>query len=312
MGKSPNAIIIERNPILLRKFERFFRCAGLRPIAVDEPEQAGEYLADCRLIAADVFDGEVVQELMTRNESMEVLCWTAEPMERALRMACGNPRISNILGRTNFEALPREWELMMVLRRLIERDQEGPKLGWFMNWGFTGFQREIDSSTTRDKVVRRVERFLIKMGCRTKVADAYSLVAHELLMNAMYDAPLNTDGKPKYAQNRKAELDLLEHERPLFKLASDGSKLAIQVADSFGGLKRETVFDGLARGLRDGGMNTDNGGAGLGMTMILNGTSSLFIDVIEGVKTEVTGLFELETTNRDFRTMPKSLHFFSC
>jgi hypothetical protein len=199
-----------------------------------------------------------------------------------------------------------------VLRRLIERDKEGPKLGWYMNWGFTGFQTVIDSSATRDKVVSRVERFLVKIGCRTKIADAYSTVAHELLMNAMYHAPRTTDGKAKYAMDRKADLTLPEHERPLFKLASDGSKIAIQTADSFGALERKTVFDGLSRGLKDGSLDTTNGGAGLGMTMILNGTSSLFIDVIKGVKTEVTGLFELETSSRDFRNMPKSLHFFSC
>ena len=312
MGKSPNAIIVERSPVLRRKLERFFRCAGLRPVSIDESEQAEQHLEGCCLLAADVFDRALVHELMNRNETMEVLLWTAEPMERALRMACGNPRLSNILGRSNFESLPKAWELMMVLRRLIEREQEGPKLGWFMNWGFTGFQREIDSSSTRDKVVRKVERFLVKMGCRTKVAEAYSAVAHELLMNAMYNAPRTKDGTPKYAMNRKAALDLPESERPLFKLASDGSKLAIQVADSFGALERSAVFDGLARGLKDGELDTEQGGAGLGMTMILSGTSSLFFDVVKTKRTEVTGLFELETTNRDFRTMAKSLHFFSC
>jgi hypothetical protein len=231
-------------------------------------------------------------------------------MDRALRFVKDQPRMSNILGRPNFDSPPRSWELMMILRRLSRPREDGPKFAWFLDWGFSGFQERVDSSNTRDRLVQKVQEFVTRMGARKKVAELFNEVSHEMLMNAMYDAPVDAGGRPKYAADRKSDLRLPESEQPVLKIASDGSRLAIQVTDPFGRLQREHVFAGLARGLAGGQMDTSHGGAGLGMTVIHNGTAALFFDVIRGTRTEVTAIFELDTNHRDFRLQPKSLHFF--
>jgi hypothetical protein len=70
-------------------------------------------------------------------------------------------------------------------------------------------------------------------------------LAHELLMNAMYDAPVDAQGRPKYAADRKADIRLTDSERPSVRVATDGSRLVLQVRDPFGRLERRHVFGRL-------------------------------------------------------------------
>ena len=136
-------------------------------------------------------------------------------------------------------------------------------------------------------------------------------LAHELIMNAIYDAPVDASGRPKYAADRKADVRLSDGECPIVRLATDGSNLVLQVRDPFGRLERRDVFDGLARGLAGGEMDKSQGGAGLGMMVCHNATSAMLFDVARGRHTEVTAVFELDMNLRKLRTQAKSLHFWS-
>ncbi len=286
------------------------RCAGYEVVPVEDPAHVDKALPGATLLAADTFDAETVVKAVEQYPDLKTVLWTAEPMDRALRFVTGHPTMSNILGRPNFDSPPRPWELMMILRRLARPEEGGPKFAWFLDWGFSGFQERVDTTATRDRLVSKVQDFALHMGARKKIAEFANEVAHELLMNAMYDAPVDSAGVPKYAQNRKADLRLPDGEQPTLKIASDGSKLCMQVTDPFGGFLRDRVFAGLARGLDGGQLDTSHGGAGLGLTVIHNGSAALFIDVIKGQRTEVTCVFEMDTQHRDFRLQPKSLHYF--
>lgn len=200
----------------------------------------------------------------------------------------------------------------MVLRRLLRPAEVGPPFASFLDWGFNGFQEKVASTQHRDQVVQKVERFISHLGVPKRVGEMFAELAHEMLMNAMYDAPVGADGKPRYALDRKATIALPEPEQPVLRLACDGTRLAIQVVDPFGRLERKHVFGGLARGLIDGGeMDRSHGGAGLGMVVCHNSTVAMFFDVVRGKKTEVTGVFDLDMNLREFRTHAKSLHFFA-
>jgi hypothetical protein len=304
------AIILERNKLLSRKLVRFFNCAGFEPLAFDTPHDVKQHLPGTYLLGADAFDLELVVEALRINPSLRVVLWTAEPLQRSLRYLVEHPNISNVLGRADFDSLPRGWELMLVLRRLLRPRDEGPKFAWFLDWGFTGFQERVTDTAARDRLVEKVQKFVNHLGVRERVGELFGELAHELLMNAMFDAPVDERGQPKYALDRKAALVLAEHEQPALRLASDGTRLAIQVTDSFGRLERPHVFEGLQRGLNGGQMDQSHGGAGLGMVVCHNCTVAMFFDVVRGRKTEVTGIFDLDLGQREFRAQAKSIHYF--
>jgi hypothetical protein len=56
-------------------------------------------------------------------------------------------------------------------------------------------------------------------------------------------------------------------------------------------------------------MDTSGGGAGLGMMVAYRSTTALFYDVAPGRRTRVTGLFDLDLNLREFRLLPKTIHF---
>jgi hypothetical protein len=304
------AVLLERNKMVSRRLVRYFASAGIEAIPVEDPAAVPPLLASVDLIAADTFDGDVVAAQVRAKPSLRGLLWTAEPIKRSMRYLVENTQISNVLRRKDFESTPKPWEMMMVLRRMVDPTTGTPPISAYLDWGFTGFQDKVGTTHGRDEAVAHVQSFINVLQVPKRVGEMFGELTHEMLMNAMYDAPAGADGKAKYAQDRKADLRLLDAEQPTLRLATDGTKLVIQVTDPFGRLQRKHVFDGLARGLAQGEMDQSHGGAGLGMMVCHNSTAAMFYDVVRGKHTEVTGIFELDLNLREFRTQAKSLHFF--
>lgn len=305
------ALILERNKRVRRQLVRYFMCAGYKVMAVDDPALLLSNLDGVGLIAADAFDADLLVRVLGEHPTMRGLLWTAEPLQRSLRYLLDVPQLSNICGRKDFDSPPVPWEVLMVARRLSDAGIQPASFSDFLDWGYTGFQEQIGSTDQRDQMVLKVHRFIARLGASNRVGEMLGELTHEMLMNAMFDAPVDPSGIPKYALDRKASLLLEEHEQPIFRIASDGSLLAIQVIDPFGRLQRSHVFGGLERALSQGELDASYGGAGLGLAMCHNATVALFFDVRRGQKTEVTGIFDLDLNLRDFRARAKSLHFFS-
>jgi hypothetical protein len=185
-----------------------------------------------------------------------------------------------------------------------------PGLGAYLAWGHAGMELTVRDTPGRDGAVAAVQKFVESVGAPKRVAEMFAELAHELLMNALYDAPVDEHGQPRHAHDRKAPVRLDESEAATLRIGCDGVRLALQVIDPFGRLERGHVYAGLARGLKGGQLDRSGGGAGLGVLVCHNSTIGLVYDVVPGRRTEVTGLFDLDLNLREFRTQPKSLHFF--
>lgn len=304
------AVVLERNKLVSRRLQRYFLAAGIDPVLVEDPKDVAANLVGAHLIAADTFDGDLVAECIRQQPALRAVLWTAEPLKRSLRYMTEGSTICNVLGRKDFESTPRPWELMLVLRRIVDPGQV-PSIGSYLDWGFQGYQEKVATTAARDTSVANIQAFINRLQVPKRIAEMFGELGHEMLMNAMYDAPADAQGRPKYALDRKADISLPDAEQPVLRMATDGSKLVLQVRDPFGRLQKKHVFDGLARGLAQGEMDTSHGGAGLGMMVCHNSTAAMFFDVVRGRHTEVTGVFELDLNLREFRTQAKSLHFFS-
>ena len=303
-------VILERNKLVGRKVARLFLSLGANVVIAEDPSQLREAVATADVLCADTFDGDFVAEQARANPKLHGVLWTAEPIRRSLKYLVETKTMNHVLGRRDFDSPPRSWEMMLVARRLAGISAP-PPIGAYLDWGFSSFELEVQSSSERDGAVAKIQEFVAAMQLPKRVAEMFGELAHELLMNAMYDAPVDAQGKPKYAGDRKAEIRLTDSERPVVRVGTDASRLVLQVRDPFGGLQRRHVFDGLARGLADGEMDTSHGGAGLGMMVCHNSSSMMSFDVVRGRSTEVTAVLELDMNLRELRQQAKSLHFWS-
>jgi hypothetical protein len=305
-----HVVILERNKLVGRKVGRLFLATGASVTHVEEPAQLANVIDGAAVLCADTFDADLIAEHVRSRRQMRGLLWTAEPLKRSLKYLVETPGIDHVFGRRDFESAPREWEVLMVARRLIAPCAP-PPLPAYLDWGFSGLEMEVRSSADRETAVARVADLASTLGLPKRVDSSFGELAHELLMNAMYDAPADSQGRPKYAGDRKANLVLEEGERPVLRAGTDGTRLVLQVTDPFGRLERRHVLEGLARGLAGGEMDRSHGGAGLGMLVCHNAASAMFFDVSRGRHTEVTALLELDLNQRELRTQARSLHFTS-
>jgi len=309
LGNRVNAVIVERNKLVARRIARVLGSSGWATQVVDEPAQVGDQLERADLICADAFDGDYIAEQLRARRGLRAMLWTAEPLRRSLRYMSEVP-LDHVLARKDFESSPRTWEVAMTARRLF--DGSVAPLDAYLEWGYRAAELPVRTTADRDVAVSTIQDFVLALAVPKRVAEMFGELGHELVMNAMYDAPVDARGAVKYALDRKADIVLLDHERPTVCIASDGTRLVLRVRDPFGRLERKHVVEGMVRGLASGGeMDQEHGGAGLGMMVCHNASAALFFDVVRGKSTEVTALFELDQNLRDLRTQAKSLHFWS-
>jgi hypothetical protein len=320
-------VILERNKIVARKVARLFMATGASTVTLEDPASVPAALDGAHVLCADSFDGDLVAQQTRARPGLAGVLWTAEPLRRSLRFlveataiddrglapggSAGEGRrgaIDHVLARRDFESAPRSAELVMVARRL--QGATTPPLAAYLDWGYSAIELEIRTTADRDRAALRIQEFVAALQAPKRIAEMFSELGHELIMNAMYDAPVDRFGRPKYAADRKAEIELAEHERPTLRLGTDGARLALQIRDPFGRLERRHVFEGLSRGLAGGEMDRSHGGAGLGMMVCHNASTAMYFDVATNRYTEVTALFELDVNLRELRTQAKSLHFW--
>jgi hypothetical protein len=303
-----HVVILERNKLVGRKVARLFMATGASAVTLEEPVAVGEALDGADVLCADTFDGDIVADHVRARPGLRGVLWTAEPLRRSLRYLVESGGINHVLGRRDFESPPRAWELTMLARRLDGAPT--PPLGAYLDWGFSQLDIDVRATADRDAAAALIQDFVGALGVPRRISEMFAELGHELIMNAMYDAPVDAFGRVKYAADRKADIVLADHERPALRIATDGTRLALQIRDPFGRLERRHVVDGLARGLAGGELDRSHGGAGLGMMVCHNASSALFFDVVANRQTEVTALFELDVNLRELRTQAKSLHFW--
>jgi hypothetical protein len=301
------AVILERNKLVNRRIARVVGCAGFETRQFEEPEKVD--LGEALLVLADAFDGDLVMRWLRERPQMQAILYTGEALDRQLAKALEEPRLVALLGRASFEVPPREDDLLHVTRRAFPGVTETAPFDSHLAWGASGFAYSLTDTPGRERAVQETIAFSAKLGAPKRVGEMLGELVHELLMNALYDAPVDDEGRPLHAHDRKAEIALDAGDAAIFRCGSDGVRIAVEVTDRFGRLTRKHVFGGLVRALRSGQMDTAGGGAGLGMMVAYRSTTALFYDVVRGLRTRVTGLFDLDLNLREFRLLPKTIHF---
>lgn len=308
--------VLERNRTMAQRIGRVMRsAAGLTRVAVEEDPASlrAQLGSDPQLLACDAADVDLALEWAdTRFPNMQVMAWTSsgETIDTLLAAAKRSKSFAGIIGWPSFASMPRPWEVALATRRLVDRDVAAPKLGELFTWGATSVKFRPRTTRDRDHAVAEVSDLSERAGAQPRVQKRIAEVAHEMLMNAIYDAPVGADGAPKYAQDRRQDVSLSTEEAPTFRFATDGLQVALQVVDPFGRLTRNHVIGGILRGRSSTQLDTSNGGAGLGLYQIYSQSTVVIVDVSPNHYTSVTTFFDLDVAPREARSMPVSLHLF--
>jgi hypothetical protein len=185
-------------------------------------------------------------------------------------------------------------------------------LNKYFPWGVTTYSIVVKNYEQKNRAIDVLLHYATLAGVRGQVRERIQTVADELMMNALYHAPVDADGNEKYADRPIKELAKLEEVAPIeVQYGSSGRYFGVSVRDGGGSLSRQRAMQYLLRA-KSGTTEIEKkvGGAGLGLVSVLRSVSKLVFNLDPGQSTEVIGLFDMELFAKG-KVGARSVHVFT-
>lgn len=146
----------------------------------------------------------------------------------------------------------------------------------------------------RGQAIDRILEFAQEAKMRRSVRTAIGQVCEELLMNALYDAPVDEMGNQIFAEIDPHDRTEVRSPKPVsIRYAATDSQFAIAVRDRFGRLAKNTILAYINKCLH-GSQQIDRKayGAGLGLYLVANAAAGYVVNVAYNIATEVVCTFD--------------------
>lgn len=163
---------------------------------------------------------------------------------------------------------------------------------------------KIPLSSQKQSSVEAVRNYLIAAKFQTRMATLIANAVDELLMNAMFDAPVDELGKQMYkSTSRSTQLKLEGKSAVEMHLGFDGSYVAITAVDLYGSLDKNKLLAHISKIYTDEEykVKTSVAGAGIGLATVFHSGGSFFFVSESSSRTEVTVFFKRYDSFRMFK-----------
>src|SRR5262245_8059371 len=146
----------------------------------------------------------------------------------------------------------------------------------------------------RGRAIDTVLDFAEGARIRRQIRTAIGSVCEELLMNALYDAPVDDSGHQMFAEVDPHDRTRTRSPRPVsIRYAATEHQFAIAVRDRFGRLAKNTILAYVNKCLaQPNQIDRKTYGAGLGLYLVANAAASYIVNVAYGIATEVVCTFD--------------------
>lgn len=261
-------------------------------------------------VRADPSWNEVFDRLEARPPPCGVVLHATAASEDYLPLLAERRFVRNLIAK-NDEPLDAE-ELITTAAKLLRGDLFG--LDKYLLWGVAPLRLEVRDSRKKHECVRDVAAYAEKLGCGDRTVALVESIADELITNAIYNAPRDAAGRPRYAAVPRRQPVVLEpHEAGELAFGCDGNFLGVSLSDPFGALTQDTIVAYLNRCLvrvEPLEASLASSGAGIGLFRIFTSLSKFVVNIDPGRRTEVIALIDLRLGMKKFRQSPKSFHIF--
>ena len=171
----------------------------------------------------------------------------------------------------------------------------------------------LSLSTSSDDAIERALTTAKAEGAGELALENLKIVMDEMLTNAFYHAPRDAAGAAPYStQNRAEPVALPAGKEVRVRWGLRGEELTVEVADSFGSFTEskflEHVRRGLAAGTADLKFLAASAGAGLGVFMLSQVASRLFVGIERGTRTSVICVLDMKARRKKMAEWNRSLH----
>ncbi|HEY5923712.1 MAG TPA: hypothetical protein VIV11_18650 [Kofleriaceae bacterium] len=180
-------------------------------------------------------------------------------------------------------------ELLATVQKLIRNDVFG--LEKYMAWGAEVRSYALDDARDRDAAVAKLAADVVAVGLPDRISSLVSVIADELIANAVYSAPVDASGARIHAHDpRDQSRALTGRDAVSVRWATDARYLAIEVRDQWGSIDLTEVTKQLAAG---GNQVTTDGEGGMGLPLAYACSNQFVIGCEPNVMTEVITLVDV-------------------
>ena len=166
-------------------------------------------------------------------------------------------------------------------------------------------------SDQKQEAAEAVRQYIIQAKIPSRIANIVANAVDELLMNAIFDAPLDEYGKSLYFSTSRDQVrELVSQEKVKMTIGFDGFYVGITVSDFFGSIDRVRLLNHVSINYRnrDYEVRRNQAGAGLGLAAVYNSGGSLICHCEANQKTDVTLLYRASDNFVEFKNQ---FRFFS-
>lgn len=198
-----------------------------------------------------------------------------------------DPRINHIISHHELER-----GVYVTAQKLLSGDifgierylPEGTPVHYFRLNNFEGRGQAIDT----------VLEFAEESNIRKRLRQGIGQVCEELLMNALYDAPVDETGHQVFAEIDPHDRVESCSPRPVsIRYAATETQFAIAVRDRYGRLAKNTIIAYINKCLDSPNqIDRKTYGAGLGLYLVANAAASYIVNVAYDIATEVICTFD--------------------
>lgn len=161
--------------------------------------------------------------------------------------------------------------------------------------------KRVTSTKDITAIIEEMPDFLRKKQASREILENVPLVMDELLMNALFGAPVDENNQFKYHMvDRKKDLILLPNEYVHLTYGCARDICLVHVSDNFGSLTRGRLKETFTRMSNASTLGSDHSstGAGLGLYYILRNSHGLKIDIFPGNRCDIVALFFMKRHGR--------------
>ncbi len=239
-------------------------------------------------------DGELAAAAMRSIEALTgdtkvIAILPRSDLAAVVEIMRGSDRVAGMMVADDFEG----HALSAMATRVLAGDIFG--LEKMVRWGTQIHSFLVSDYQEKSLCIAQLSQFAEQMGVRRKYREAIEQALDEMLMNALYDAPVDEHGKPIFSEiPTKTRISLRIEQKVVVQYACCAEQFAVAVRDAFGTLERTTVLRYLHKCLHsEQQIDRKTGGAGLGLYLITNSATDVYFNVLPGVATEAVCTFDL-------------------
>jgi len=175
------------------------------------------------------------------------------------------------------------------------------------------FKMAISCSKEKRDVVEKLLKFAENLVSISSIRDSLALMADELITNAFFNAPTDSEEQHIYAHMKRTEIVQLAPNKcaeVFLTVAKDC--LMIGCTDLYGSIQLEEFIKRLQKNYGDSktfNMNMGHAGAGIGCRMMIDHSSSFSVVAKKNQRTVMSCTLPLAQSMKSLEARKKSLHF---